>query len=427
MDIVIPEKQPGDDLLAGEVNQIVQAVNIIGEQINEPSYALSGEDFLLEGTVVIGGHVVPLVKLNPDSETIGNGGGNTEPTTPPQVIFQDDRFVVTQNGSNYNVDLHPDVIAILETAASGGNAEDPTAEITAAINTLRGGYGGTLQDLKTLIDNIGSGNTTPIAPVAVADDNADTLAYTHALGTGELETSTNGGAYAAYAPINVGNVDRVQGYYKTRVRAATGRNASAYTESPAFTTASGGGSSAIAIPKILLGGGAATLAGGDITVTGDNTRIVIANDVDGPTFSTLAISAIEMGYHSSWNTNYIFLGLGTPNYGEAYGNIQFAMLFSKDNGMITGKIVVGNTDIAFNYTLPLATTTRIRVRAVKDTTYWRVFFEVSTNSGGTYSIINPAGLGGQAGALSAVPIATNLFGQIPGSINAVYKTVKYLL
>lgn len=86
--------------------------------------------------------------------------------------------------------------------------------------------------------NPGQGNTTPAAPGVTANDTADTLAFNHALGNSEIVVSVNGGAYAAYAgTINVGNVDRVAGYWKAKIKAATGRNESAVTNSPAFTSA----------------------------------------------------------------------------------------------------------------------------------------------------------------------------------------------
>lgn len=85
----------------------------------------------------------------------------------------------------------------------------------------------------------GTGNTTPSAPIVTADDSADTLSASHALGTSEIVVSENNGAYVAYSgQINVGNVARAQGYWKFKIKAATGRNESAVAESPAFTVAS---------------------------------------------------------------------------------------------------------------------------------------------------------------------------------------------
>lgn len=81
-------------------------------------------------------------------------------------------------------------------------------------------------------------NTTPAAPAVIADDSADTLSFSHALGDSEIVVSINNAAYAAYAgPYVIGDVARAAGYYKAKIKAATGRNESAVTESPAFTVA----------------------------------------------------------------------------------------------------------------------------------------------------------------------------------------------
>jgi hypothetical protein len=91
-----------------------------------------------------------------------------------------------------------------------------------------------VRDLRFLakIDTI----TTPNAPTLVADDAANTLTASHALGSSEILVSENGGAFAAYtAQINVGNVARAAGYWKFKTKAATLRNESAVVNSPAFT------------------------------------------------------------------------------------------------------------------------------------------------------------------------------------------------
>lgn len=83
-----------------------------------------------------------------------------------------------------------------------------------------------------------TGNTTPAAPTLTADDSANTLSASHTLGTSEIVVSENGGAYVAYSgTINVGDVARAAGYWKFKIKAATGRNESAVVDSPAFTVA----------------------------------------------------------------------------------------------------------------------------------------------------------------------------------------------
>lgn len=76
----------------------------------------------------------------------------------------------------------------------------------------------------------------PVAPTLAADDTLNTLSASHALGASEIVVSVNNGAYAAYTGvINVGNVNRADGYWKFKIKAATGRNESPVVNSPAFT------------------------------------------------------------------------------------------------------------------------------------------------------------------------------------------------
>ncbi len=79
-------------------------------------------------------------------------------------------------------------------------------------------------------------NTTPAAPILLANDVTDVLSATSTLGSSEILVSENNGAYVAYAgQISVGNLARAAGYWKFKIRAATGRNESAVVQSPAFT------------------------------------------------------------------------------------------------------------------------------------------------------------------------------------------------
>lgn len=79
--------------------------------------------------------------------------------------------------------------------------------------------------------------TTPAPPGLVADDVANTLYATHALGTSEIVMSVNNGAFEPYAPVTVGDVARAAGYWKFKIKSAAGRNESSVVNSPAFTVA----------------------------------------------------------------------------------------------------------------------------------------------------------------------------------------------
>ncbi len=77
---------------------------------------------------------------------------------------------------------------------------------------------------------------TPDAPALQADDLFNVLSASSPLGTSEILMSENGAAYTSYTgDISVGNVYRAAGYWKFKIRSATGRNESAEAVSPAFT------------------------------------------------------------------------------------------------------------------------------------------------------------------------------------------------
>lgn len=81
-------------------------------------------------------------------------------------------------------------------------------------------------------------NTTPSAPTLSADDSSNILIASHALGNSEIVMSVNGSAYVQYTgAIAVGDIARAAGYWKFKVKAATGRNESAVVNSPEFTVA----------------------------------------------------------------------------------------------------------------------------------------------------------------------------------------------
>lgn len=77
---------------------------------------------------------------------------------------------------------------------------------------------------------------TPIAPTILANDDANTLSASHALGTGEILVSANNSAYVQYVGIiNVPDADLPAGYYKFKTKAASCRNESPVVQSPAFS------------------------------------------------------------------------------------------------------------------------------------------------------------------------------------------------
>lgn len=94
-------------------------------------------------------------------------------------------------------------------------------------------------NLYAALNAISGDSVTPAAPVITADDTANTLSASHVLGTSEILYSENGGAFSQYNGdvINVGDVERAAGYWQFKTKAATNRNESAISNSPAFTIA----------------------------------------------------------------------------------------------------------------------------------------------------------------------------------------------
>ncbi|WP_218029177.1 PA14 domain-containing protein, partial [Segetibacter aerophilus] len=78
-------------------------------------------------------------------------------------------------------------------------------------------------------------STTPSSPILAADDAANTLAASHALGKTEILVSENGGPFAEYNnEINVGDVARPEGFWKFKTKGSIQRNESAVVNSPEF-------------------------------------------------------------------------------------------------------------------------------------------------------------------------------------------------
>ncbi len=77
---------------------------------------------------------------------------------------------------------------------------------------------------------------TPAAPTLTADNNANTISASHALGNSEIVYYEGGaGPFQYTGTIVVGNMNRPSGYYQFRTKAAPCRNASNLVASPAFT------------------------------------------------------------------------------------------------------------------------------------------------------------------------------------------------
>ncbi|PTX14465.1 uncharacterized protein DUF5011 [Pontibacter mucosus] len=171
--------------------------------------------------------------------SVGSGVAPT-PNTPPTITLLGANPMTLTQGGTYT-----------EPGATATDAEDGDISgsivITGTVDTATAGTytrhynvsdskGLAATEVTRTVNVNPAGNTTPAPPTLTADDAANTLSASHALGASEILVSENGGAYVAYAgTIQVGNVARPVGYWKFKVRAAAGRNESAVVESPAFT------------------------------------------------------------------------------------------------------------------------------------------------------------------------------------------------
>jgi hypothetical protein len=133
---------------------------------------------------------------------------------------------------------------VVNVVADGNMNAVTSNAVYDAIQTLLGGYSGTLQDLYNLIS---SGLITPEAPTSfIVDDVASTGDWTNVAGytsISDYEYQINGGTIttATVKPFVVGNVNAAIGDVKVRVKAVVGvSNASAWLTNLSAYTASGG-------------------------------------------------------------------------------------------------------------------------------------------------------------------------------------------
>lgn len=144
----------------------------------------------------------------------------------------------------------------------------------------------------------------------------------------------------------------------------------------------------------------------------------VARKVSDATTSTLALRTFEVGWDTSWSGEIAF-GLGTPNYaGAGFNAMEFA-IYCPASRALQGKVTTGGTASALGYTIPAASTSKLRVRAVADTTFWMVYFERSIDSGATWTVINTGG------TLSAIAKTTPVYGLVLAfSTATIFKDIK---
>lgn len=154
-------------------------------------------------------------------------------TQPEGLSFTEIRYLVNGTGpftpTSFTIQLSP------TTSYLPGAIEFYVAAIEGVRNESQ-----RVANTTTLAAYVAPINTNPVAPTLTADDVANTLTVSSAYALSELQQRiTDAGAIVALPTLvtQVGDVARAEGYYQVRVRADTGRNASAFARSAAFTQA----------------------------------------------------------------------------------------------------------------------------------------------------------------------------------------------
>ena len=157
-----------------------------------------------------------------------------------------------------------------------------------------------------------------------------------------------------------------------------------------------------------------TASTNNLTGTTTDSRAVAKNPGD-TTNSTLALKTVEMGYDATWSDQAIGLG---PYDNPGAGSIENAFyIYIPNDRQLIGNAGAGEFSLGF--TLPASTTSKVRCRVVVDTVFWRVFFEYSTNSGGSWTILN------SGGTLTTATIATPLYAVFASFVvSVVLKDIK---
>jgi hypothetical protein len=158
-------------------------------------------------------------------------------------------------------------------------------------------------------------------PILSANDITDVLSVSSPLGISEILMSEDGGQWLPYTgQINVGNVARVHGYWKFKIRAALERSESNIVESPAFT---------ITVVNIVPQPPVVSLfssTGGEFIAPANIILLATASDVDGTvTKVEFFANAIKIGetisspYSFNWNNvsagNYVITAKAIDNSG----------------------------------------------------------------------------------------------------------------
>lgn len=213
----------------------------VEQDVMKPSHAFADSDFITDGTTVVNGQAIPLIKVNP---LILGGTGSTPAPAETTSTIKTKLGVASTTTDGY---LKTEDYVKFNSKADRVNGVIPVEQLPEAKlspDQFELLYDGTIGIKLSYLQSLGLGtgtpgggtDTTPAPPTITADDSANTLSASHALGVSEIVMSVNGNPFVAYSgPISVGDNARAAGYWRFKIKSATGRTESAVANSPAFT------------------------------------------------------------------------------------------------------------------------------------------------------------------------------------------------
>lgn len=348
----IPEKQEGDEFFADEANQIVTSINEVAEDAVAPTYALSGDHFVLDGTVVVDGRVLPLVKI---AQAILDGLGMTRQQLLDllEVIPKDNLppfYITGGSGSGDTEDdpyALPSVIAWFKALPNWSDTEDRMVYFIAGQPVLGPVVtGGSPEPLDPSVLTIGTPgiNGAPVSWTEV--DNALTYA---------LKVSLDDFATAITAYSGSGLAANITGLtpattYKAKVEAiAPGWNTSE-SNVIEFTTANDGWNNLQLVNLVQVDG---------FTVVGDPTVVSLTGNNGAPRFATdIALPEGAAGKFRFTSTGG-GLGLGTTPDIQNRDTLNYGATLNPGNNKVQAfQLAVGELDTPV-LTPPVTTTIEV--------------------------------------------------------------------
>lgn len=371
---------------AATIDDALKALPGYDANVQKVLYSLSG--VFAWGDVPTGGTLEP---LGTPVLTAGTPTVNSIPLSWTSVTDANGYILQRSTQANFAGAVQVYSGSALTFAETGLSANTPYYYRVRAIG---GGFSPSPWDDATAT-TLEQGNVTPPAPTnPVTDDTNDTFNFTYAVGyTGSIadyEYTLNGGttwAQVTAKPILVGNVAKAAGQVGVRVKAITGRDASApLYNTTAFTVAAGAqlGTTVTDLEYNFLD-----------NFTNDGNGNLTRNNADsGDAALTYALADAEIGFLSmrfpafnisgEGSTAVMSLGVGlNPYYGAGDANCIMAIWIQTGGQVVYRK---GNSAAVYSGQGVISVNGIARLRTDLTTTY----FEVSNNNGLNWTTVTTA-------------------------------------